>query len=264
MIRIHRPPDAPEVLRSDGVARREAHEAEVAADRAAFELGDATLTFDRAIYGHPSVKAALVAMQHEKCAFCEAKPLHVSDGDVEHFRPKGAVRQTDSEPMQRPGYYWLAYDWQNLLFSCERCNRRHKKNRFPLTDPARRARSPRDVLDDEAPVFIDPSAEDPEQYISYREHVPIAVGGNARGEQTIEALGLRRPALNADRERHLSQVKHLHIVASNAHVPDDLRAQSRELLAKLTAPDAEYSLMSRVAIAALAPPTPPIPAAPPA
>ena len=97
MIRIHRPPDAPEVLRCDGVARREAHEIEVDADRTAFEAGDATLAFDRGIYGHPSVKAALVAMQHEKCAFCEAKPLHVSDGDVEHFRPKGAVRQTDSE-----------------------------------------------------------------------------------------------------------------------------------------------------------------------
>ncbi|HEY0481955.1 MAG TPA: hypothetical protein VGD37_30765, partial [Kofleriaceae bacterium] len=245
---------APEILRSDGAARREAHEAEVDADRAAFEAGDATLAFDRRIYGHPSVKAALVAMQHEKCAFCEAKPLHVSDGDVEHFRPKGAVRQADSEPMQRPGYYWLAYDWQNLLFACERCNRRHKKNLFPLSEPARRARSHRDAAAGEAPVFIDPSAEDPERYISFREHVPIAVGGNVRGEQTIDALGLRRPALNADRERHLAQVRHLLAVASNTDVPENLRAQSRALLAKLTAVDAEYSRMSRVAVAALAPP----------
>lgn len=251
MIRIHRSPDVPVALRTDGAARRSAHEAEVDANRASFESGDAKLTFDQAVYGHDDVKAALIAMQHEKCAFCEAKPLHVSDGDVEHFRPKGAVRQADAEPMQRPGYYWLAYDWQNLLFSCERCNRRHKKNLFPLADPARRARSHRDATAGEAPIFIDPSAEDPERHISFREHVPIAVGGSARGEQTIEALGLRRPALNADREHHLERVKHLHAVASNADVPEHLRARSRALLAKYTAVNAEYSLMSRVAMAAL-------------
>jgi len=86
------------------------------------------------------------------------------------------------------------------MFACERCNRRHKKNLFPLIDPLRRARSHRDATVHEAPVFVDPSAEDREQYITFREHVPVAIGGNARGEQTIDALGLGRSDLNADRE----------------------------------------------------------------
>lgn len=178
MIRIHRPPLAPEVLITKGAARRREHEVEVDADPGSFASGAVKLTFDRDVYAHESVKTVLIAMQHEKCAFCEAKPLHVSDGDVEHFRPKGGVRQADSEPLERPGYYWLAYEWHNLLFACERCNRRHKKSLFPLSEPARRATSHRDALTDEDPVFIDPSIEDPERYIGYREHIPIAIGGN--------------------------------------------------------------------------------------
>jgi uncharacterized protein (TIGR02646 family) len=193
---------------------------------------------------------ALCAMQHGKCAFCEATPLAVSDGDVEHFRPKGSVQQTDDDPLERPGYYWLAYDWMNLMLSCGRCNQRHKKNLFPLFDPARRAKTPQDTIASEDPVLIDPSAEDPEQHISYREHVPIAVRGSVRGEQTIEALGLRRPDLNADREKHLAQVRILHATASIPGVPDELRTQALASLADVTSPASKYSLMCRAVLGA--------------
>jgi uncharacterized protein (TIGR02646 family) len=240
---VHRDPDPP--------ARRAEHETEVDAAPDSFSSGSATLTFDQAVYGHTSVKQKLIAMQHAKCAFCEAKPLHVSDGDVEHFRPKGGMRQAGSDPMQRPGYYWLAYDWANLMFACQRFNQRHKKNLFPLADPARRARSHHDATVHEAPVFIDPSAEDPEQYISFREHVPIAIDGNTRGAQTIDALGLWRPDLNADREKHLEIVMTLHAVAANPDVPDELRRQTQSLLTNATSAQAEYSLMCRVAVATL-------------
>ena len=251
MIRVHRRTDVPAILLGEGVARRQQHEADIDAYLAAYSSGDKKLEFDRAIYAHTSVKRALLEMQHEKCAFCEAKPLHVSDGDVEHFRPKAAVRQDEADALRRPGYYWLAYEWSNLLFACERCNRRHKRSFFPLSDPARRAQSPRDAVASEAPLFIDPSAEDPRQLISFREHVPIAISGNVRGEQTIEALGLRRPELNADRERHLSHLSMLHKVAAHPDVPIDLRTEARSCLAKLTAREAEYSLMCQVAIDAL-------------
>ena len=251
MIRIHRPAAAPPVLRAAGVARRQQHETAIDSDPAAYASGSGKLEFDRAIYADESVKRDLLLMQHEKCAFCEAKPLHVSDGDVEHFRPKGAVRQDAADPLRRPGYYWLAYEWENLLFACERCNRRHKRSYFPLTDPARRAQSPRDDVATESPVFIDPSSEDPRPHISFRQHVPIAVGASARGEQTISALGLRRPELNADRERHLSRIPLLHIIALHPAVPLALRLAARADLAKLVAPEAEYSLMCQVAIDAL-------------
>jgi uncharacterized protein (TIGR02646 family) len=238
-------------LFEQGVARRRQHETDIDSDLVAYASGAKKFEFDRTIYAHESVKRDLLQMQHEKCAFCEAKPLHVSDGDVEHFRPKAAVRQHDSDALHRPGYYWLAYEWENLLFACERCNRRHKKSFFPLADPSRRVQTHRDAVTGEAPVFIDPSAEDPRLYISYRQHVPIAVDGNVRGEQTIESLGLRRPELNADRERHLSHVPVLHMVAMLPDVPVALRVLARANLAKLVAPEAEYALMCQVAVATL-------------
>ena len=251
MIRIDRTPSSSLVLLGQGDARRREHEADVDADRGSFVSGAATLKFDRAIYADTTVKTALIAMQHSKCAFCEAKPLHVSDGDVEHFRPKAAVRQSGADPLQRPGYYWLAYEWENLLFACERCNRRHKRNLFPLFEPSRRATSHRAAIAGEAAIFVDPSAKDPEQYITYREHVPVAIDGNPRGAQTIDALGLDRSELNADREKHLETLKVLHTVASHPDVPVDLRTQSRTLLMNFVSREAEYSLMSRIAVQAL-------------
>lgn len=251
MIRIRRPPNGPAVLLTKGVARQREHEADIKRNLRAFASGSAKLNFDRAVYAHVSVKKRLIAMQHRKCAFCEAKPLHVSNGDVEHFRPKAAVRQSDSGSLGRPGYYWLAYEWKNLLFACERCNRRHKKDLFPLIDPSRRAKSRQTPLANETPVFIDPSAEDPELYITYRDHVPVAIDGNRRGKQTIKALGLHRPDLNADREKHLANVQILHQAATLPGVSARLRNKSRRLLTVLVASDAEYSSMTRVAVEAL-------------
>lgn len=76
-------------------------------------LGKTSLNFRGDIYGHQSVKRQLIADQHGKCCFCETKIG--PDGDVEHFRPKAAWCQGDGEPLNWPGYYWLAYEWSNLL-----------------------------------------------------------------------------------------------------------------------------------------------------
>jgi uncharacterized protein (TIGR02646 family) len=251
VIRIHRRPDAPSVLLDEGFARRQQHEADIDSDLAAYSSGAKTLEFDRAIYAHKNVKSILLEMQHEKCAFCEAKPLHVSDGDVEHFRPKAAVRQTKSGAMQRPGYYWLAYEWNNLLFACERCNRRHKKNFFPLASPTQRARSPRDAIANEDLIFIDPSAEDPKLYIGFREHVPFAIRNNSRGRRTIKELGLGRPELNGDREKHLEVLKTLRMIVTNPKLSNKERAPARALVEKFITPEAEYSHMCQVALATL-------------
>ncbi|HWU90237.1 MAG TPA: hypothetical protein VN253_23395 [Kofleriaceae bacterium] len=251
MIRIHRRAAVPTVLLTKGVARRQEHEAELDSDPTSFSIGSKKIEFDRSVYAHESVKEALLEMQHEKCAFCEGKPLPHGYGDVEHFRPKGEVRQDDDDDPKRPGYYWLAYDWSNLLFACQLCNQRHKKSLFPLADPAQRAQTHRDTVAHEAPLFIDPSTEDPRKHISYREHVPIAIGGNARGERTIGALGLRRAELNADREEHLAKMLLLYKAASLSGIPNDLRTEIRMSLEEAIAPEAEYSLMCETAIGAL-------------
>ena len=54
--------------------------------------------------------------------------------------PKGGTRQTaDEKEMKVPGYFWLAYAWQNLFLACQLCNQRFKKNLFPLENPDERA-----------------------------------------------------------------------------------------------------------------------------
>ena len=85
---------------------------------------------------------------HERCAYCEG-PLD-SDrygGDAEHFRPKGRVTFRDAAAgtaiakcalpdgsvVDHPGYFWLAYDWRNLVPACARCNSGFGKvDQFPV------------------------------------------------------------------------------------------------------------------------------------
>jgi uncharacterized protein (TIGR02646 family) len=152
-------------------------------------------SFESGIYGAKSVKSALQKAQHDKCAFCESKVSHIAHGDVEHFRPKAGYRQGPEDPLVQPGYYWLAYEWTNLLFSCQLCNQRFKRNHFPLTDPNRRARSHNDDISYEQPLLIDPAVEDPAQFLEFRENRVYAIGNNARGETTIEIFGLNRKEL---------------------------------------------------------------------
>jgi hypothetical protein len=86
-----------------------------------------------------------------KCAYCETFIEQNHPGAVEHFRPKGAVSDEDfnvvrigsgANQINHPGYYWLAYEWLNLLPACYDCNtfRYHgdlkigagKNERFPI------------------------------------------------------------------------------------------------------------------------------------
>src|ERR1700712_3696718 len=90
--------NVPEILTTKGVAT-----AKGLLDRFnGGEIDFLTTDFDSAIYGHQKVKEALIIIQDGKCCFCESKFLHVSYGDVEHFRPKAGWVQ-DSEPLNKPG-----------------------------------------------------------------------------------------------------------------------------------------------------------------
>ena len=169
--------------------------------------------FHNTIYGHTDVKEALINLQDGKCAFCESKIRHISHGDVEHYRPKTGWVQ-DQEALNKPGYYWLAYDWSNLILSCQICNQRHKKNYFPLVDPSQRVLSHNSDLHSELPVFIHPVFENPQLGIGFKEEIPVALNGSSRGKATIEKLGLDRETLNDMRRSELNILRALYEVAS--------------------------------------------------
>ena len=247
MIRIHRT-SAPAVLESEGVPAMKALTAQVQRDpNRVVESND----FQKDIYGHADVKAALIQTQRHKCAFCEAKITHVSFGHVEHFRPKGGYKQKTGESLHRPGSYWLAYAWDNLLLACELCNSRYKGNLFPLADPTRRATAPEHALGSEQPLFVNPCAEDPAEFIRFRGPLPCAVRNNRRGRQTILSLGLKREELSnhrRDRLRFLVQLwKATERLRRRAVSEADVRLirDNEAVLRSAAVPDAEYSAMVR-------------------
>jgi uncharacterized protein (TIGR02646 family) len=199
MIRIVKP-TAPAVLLTKGKAAK---------DKLcrAFTRGTRSFVFKASIYAAEEVKDALLEAQHRKCAFCESLFRHISYGDIEHFRPKAGYKQQEADALSRPGYYWLAYDWDNLFYSCQLCNQRFKKNLFPLIDDQRRARSHADDLGKEEPLLVHPSRLDPASFIGFREERAYPIKGCLEGETTIAILGLNRPELAEARGRRLQMLQ---------------------------------------------------------
>ena len=244
MIRIERPPEPPEVLQTRG--RRKTNENCNRYDGHAndYRNGSRKFEFDGAVYGHESVKSALLQAQFGKCCYCESRFGATSYGAVEHFRPKGAVRQGPDQGREYPGYCWLAYAWGNLLVSCERCNTTHKRDLFPLGDDGARARSHHDDPNAERPLFVDPAAEDPESHIRFRGAAVVAA--TRRGQATIEGVGLRRSDLE---EARMERLGHLHclrqIVALEDRVAMEEVESARRELDEAISPRAKNCAMAR-------------------
>lgn len=197
----------------------------------AYQAGERLFNFDNTVYANGSVKAALIKIQNYKCCFCEAKIGHIDDGDVEHFRPKKAFRQSPETPLQRPGYYWLAYNWDNLFLACTKCNGRNKINLFPLLDGSARSTSHLTDIVNELPVFIHPANENPAAYITFEDNLPIGI--DERGQITIECLGLDRPLLNEHRGERLDDLKVLYkMYALIPETPPELKAEALKNLRK--------------------------------
>ena len=146
----------------------------------------------------------------QKCGYCESVGV-TAPFDADHFRPKSRVRQhveEDAPQVQcggapHPGYYWLAFEWENLIPSCIRCNRQEKLDFFPVAkanicDPSM---SP-DALDAmEEPLLINPYKENPEQYLIFDAQGKIgAIDGNPRGKASIEAHVLDDETLTTERK----------------------------------------------------------------
>jgi uncharacterized protein (TIGR02646 family) len=204
MIRVIKSAAAPASLARQAAAACQALEDAYDANPAGCQLpGTRALKARRVIYAARDVKARLIADQHGKCAYCETLFLHSSPGDVEHYRPKAGFRQAATSPVEGPGYYWLAYDWANLLFACEDCNRIRKRQLFPLrNDPAGRARNHHDVFAQEAPLLLNPaSGPDPETQITFVEEA--AKGLTPEGEASIIGYDLNRAELLDDRRQRL-------------------------------------------------------------
>lgn len=155
----------------------------------------------RGLWGVKQLKAHLTELFHGKCAYCEARFVHVSWGDVEHYRPKKAVREDPAHG----GYYWLAYDLRNLLLACDKCNREGGKlDQFPIE--GQHMRHPRHI-EQEQPLLLSPyREEDLRQHFRFFTHFDGKLWGNVvgateRGKKTIEVCRLHRNELVEARQK---------------------------------------------------------------
>jgi hypothetical protein len=179
--------------------------------------------FKNGIYGNSKVKEQLKSDQHYKCCYCETKFTANSPGDVEHFRPKGRYKIPGVLGYKKPAYYWLAYDWDNLFFSCEVCNREYKKEIFPLLDGCERAipHLKNYLIRSEKPILICP-IENPSNHIEFKEDTII--GKDTRGKVSIKHYGLKRKGLLDDRLSSFNRLK------SIGHLKGDLNRVTQEVV----------------------------------
>jgi uncharacterized protein (TIGR02646 family) len=204
---------------------------------------------------------------NQKCAYCETIIATNQPGDVEHFRPKGRVIGNDFRPLRcdcpehgeidHPGYYWLAYDWDNLLPACIDCNRyrRHgkleegagKADRFPVADF--RACAPGDECVED-PMLINPAAIDPAEHLMFLPDGRIKAR-SPKGTVTLELLGLNvREKLKDERgeayEDGRDAVKKLLTAVLNENARDEGKA--RERLRNINRGASRYSALQRQAV----------------
>jgi uncharacterized protein (TIGR02646 family) len=132
------------------------------------------------LFRHETVKRALEDLFHKKCAYCEGRYVAFVSGDIEHWRPKAEVITDEASKKKRYGYYWLAADWDNLMPSCNDCNRERyhydsikkkivmlgKGNWFPLEKGCKHATDEKG-LTKEKPLLLNPYEDNPDDYLEF-------------------------------------------------------------------------------------------------
>lgn len=155
------------------------------------------------LYSSNSVKEALNSLYNYKCAFCEQRPLG-SPAQVEHFRPKNGIRGTT-----HTGYYWLGYEWSNLLLACGNCNS-SKGTNFRLRQAINRVIHPTilpsgeiDEMNNliicqqllaEGSMLVNPEIDIPSKHFGYTPNGKI-FHYTDKGEESIEVYNLNRDEL---------------------------------------------------------------------
>lgn len=175
---------------------------------------------------------------NEKCAYCENR-LVGSYFDAEHFRPKAEVHCKNMGKWQQvkaldelgnlidhPGYFWLAYNWKNLVPSCKKCNSGSgKQNKFPVskqhifvhhstTGSPQKYLDPKNLDALEDPLLLNPYEDDPKNHLIFGEVGIVAAQNNSeKGKHSIEVYDLSRDDLARDRHEKQRDAYNKYMIA---------------------------------------------------
>jgi len=216
-------------------------------------------------------KEDIFAAFFKKCAYCESD-LGSQHGDVEHYRPKKGVTnlqdapvslQIDGQPQPHPGYFWIAYDWTNLLPACAKCNQQPtprpdgtlagKGNRFPVAgtygydtgDPVKTD------LGQEQPLLLHPVFDDPNDHLIFLPDTGALGWRTIRGEKTIEVLDLNKEWLRDQRLLTFENVKNLFLSATASLLQGNAARAAifRKQIAEVEGGRTPYAFAGRAGIA---------------
>ena len=200
-----------------------------------------------------AAEPAIQKASHGKCWYCESRQDR-SDMPVDHFRPKNSV----SEAVGHPGYFWLAFDWTNFRYSCTYCNSRRrdvvsgteggKQDHFPIIPPPPHARCETDPKD--RAKLLDPTNDSDTKLLTFlangfprsAKRDPASVD---RVNESIRLYHLDHHALVRKRKRIADDISQ-HVNAASAAGNDiDYRFHKKEIIKRVRA-DAECSSAARV------------------
>ncbi len=165
------------------------------------------------------ISNTLKAIYFNKCAYCE-NTEHTPE--VEHYRPKKGITGLPAHN----GYYWLCYEWTNLLPSCHDCNKGGggKGTKFPIINDARRQSLPiftatgaldtsacgahNTPLIEERPYLLHPEIDQPENCLQVNSIGELSgTDAEGRGEKTKEICNLNRENLLVARQKIVDRFK---------------------------------------------------------
>ncbi len=201
------------------------------------------------------IKGVYMKLQHNKCAYCErvlgSPQFGKIEHDVEHFRPKNAVKAWPTAKMKTSrglnytfstgdasdnGYYLLAYNILNYTTACKICNTSFKSNYFPIAGARNISSSDFRKVKQEAAFLLYPlgtSDEDPEQLITFEGVLPvpkIKTGvAYQRARITIDFFGLTRDELL---QRRAQILQHLWLAFLNLE-DQQTNAQKKQLAQRI-------------------------------
>ena len=157
-------------------------------------------------YNHGDVRSKLRLHFGIKCVYCEASPIATSTFRIDHYRPKKNIKNET-----HTGYYWLAYEWSNLMQTCQFCNG-EKSNHFPLkahsiridentANALNEANRRPDIapLNTEQRLLLHPEIDEVENHFTFTFDGEIQ-GLTEEGIKSIEHYGLKRDDLIASRK----------------------------------------------------------------
>lgn len=212
------------------------------------EAANKDQAFAYKVYKLKTIQEKIEDLFHGKCACCESNYQGLQPVDVEHYRPKGGL--TINGQLEKPGYYWLACEWDNLLPSCIDCNRERnqkqadgttiktgKANKFPILAETKRARQPEKERF-EGRLLLDPCRDNPEKHLEFTEEGVIrpalsnAGKSSRKGDESIKVYGLQRKGLVERRHERavliLAQIQRVRELTEDLDLdPDNQRIEER-------------------------------------